>query len=357
MRYRQLGKTGIEVSEVSFGTIPILQGDVPVLPEHFNLSNEEALSVLRYAYDLGCNLFDTAIVPEYGDAEIKLGQFANTVDRQSIVLSDKARFFTGNEMYEAVEQSINNLGTYADIYFVHQVDFSNVEMTFRKYGAIDALCELKAEGKIKFTGLASHYYDILLRGAFDKRIDVLQGSGNILERGMLERIKKEPIFQEKGFLLNKVYAAGILTRFFPPERLIAGVLNYPISSALIGLGSKEQIDVVMQKEFEDRPIDYETVLMTLKKAFEPIACDRCQNCYCINKAEIHTIFRQYNYYFLGKDYWALRKLDLNIKEQAQICKSCTEQICLEYCSQKINIPEKMQEIANLVSMHVYKGWI
>ena len=122
MYYRRLGNTGLRVSEIGFGTIPILQGSVPVLPEYFNLDDQTAIAVLEYAFSLGCNLFDTAIVPEYGDAEIKLGKFAKHIGRERIVISDKARFFTGNEMYQGVLDSCANLGTFADIYFVHQVD-------------------------------------------------------------------------------------------------------------------------------------------------------------------------------------------------------------------------------------------
>lgn len=81
MYYRKLGNTGLEVSEISFGTIPILQGNIPVLPDYFNLDETEALAVMAHAYELGCNLYDTAIVPEYGDAEIKLGKFAARVGR------------------------------------------------------------------------------------------------------------------------------------------------------------------------------------------------------------------------------------------------------------------------------------
>ena len=77
MRYRKLGDTGLMVSEVSFGTIPVLQGSVPVLPDYYNLSEEQALAVMEHAFRLGCNLYDTAIVPEYGDAEPKLGKFAS----------------------------------------------------------------------------------------------------------------------------------------------------------------------------------------------------------------------------------------------------------------------------------------
>ncbi|MDE7298375.1 MAG: aldo/keto reductase, partial [Lachnospiraceae bacterium] len=84
MRYRKLGNTGLTVSETGFGTIPILQGSVPVLPEYYNLDEEAALAVMGHAFSLGCNLYDTAIVPEYGDAEIKLGKFAARIGRNRI---------------------------------------------------------------------------------------------------------------------------------------------------------------------------------------------------------------------------------------------------------------------------------
>ena len=49
---------------------------------------------MEHAYRLGCNLYDTAIVPEYGDAEIKLGKFCGRAwGRDRIIISDKARFF------------------------------------------------------------------------------------------------------------------------------------------------------------------------------------------------------------------------------------------------------------------------
>ncbi|MDE7325132.1 MAG: aldo/keto reductase, partial [Lachnospiraceae bacterium] len=189
MEYRRLGNTGLVVSGVGFGTIPILKGSVPVLPDYYNLAQDQAVAVMEYAYRLGCNLYDTAIVPEYGDAEIKLGKFAEKIGREKIVISDKARFFDGNGMYRAVEESIENLGTCPDLYFVHQADAEHEEEIFGNCGALDALSELKVQGKIGFVGVASHYYDILLRAAVDPRVDVLQMSGNIFERGMLSRVK------------------------------------------------------------------------------------------------------------------------------------------------------------------------
>lgn len=355
MRYRQLGNTGLTVSEISFGTIPILQGSVPVLPDYFNLDDNAALEVMGHAFLLGCNLYDTAIVPEYGDAEIKLGKFAEQVGREKIVISDKARFFDGNEIYQAVLTSCENLAAFPDIYFVHQVDGQHQEEVFGKGGAIDALVELKEEGRIGFVGIASHYYDILLRGARDNRVDVLQGSGNILERGMLERIRKEPLFRKKGLLINKVYAAGILPTFFSIPMLIEGVLSYPISSALIGLGSVEQVEEAMGWDLnahrEELP-SFEEVLSVLEQKYNPIPCDRCQRCKCPYETEIHTLFRQYQYYFMGKDYWALKKLSMGIEESAGYCRSCIQMSCMEMCPCRIRIPDEIQKIEKLVRAHL-----
>lgn len=351
MRYRKLGDTGLMVSEIGFGTIPILQGNIPVLPDYFNLDTEAAVAVMKEAYLLGCNLYDTAIVPEYGDAEVKLGIFAGQIGREHVIISDKARFYSGNEMYQAVLTSCENLGTVPDIYFVHQVDEKHVDEVFKKGGALDALTELKAEGKIHFTGIASHYYNILLRGAKDKRVDVLQGSGNLLERGMLERAKEEACFRNKGFLVNKVYAAGLLPSFFPIPLLIQTVLSYPISSALIGIGSIGQARAAMEpREMKERLLSFDEVLSILEKRYNPIPCDRCQRCECPYGTEIHTLFRQYQYYYLGKDYWALNKLGMGILESAAYCHNCIEMPCLDMCPRKIRIPDEIQKVKNLYTI-------
>ncbi len=400
MYYRRLGSTGLWVSEISFGTIPILQGDVPVLPSYFDLDEDAALAVMEHAYRLGCNLYDTAIVPEYGDAEIKLGKFAARVGRERIVISDKARFFGGGEMYKAVETSCENLGTTPDIYFVHQVDAAHEEEVFGRGGALDALAELKAEGKIRFAGIATHYYDILLRGAMDDRVDVLQGSGNLLERGMLDRVRADSRFyahghpeetcqqkltgarrasweepsssivhghpdnsgralsclSKKGFLVNKVYAAGLLPARFSEQSLIGFALSYPVSSVLVGLGTKEQVDVALGWDARDPGAavpDFDEVLSVLEKEYTPIPCDRCQRCVCPHGTEIHTLFRQYQYFHLGKDYWALKKLGLGIAESARHCRECVEMPCMDACPRKIRIAQEMQRVEQLVIDHAF----
>ncbi len=245
-------------------------------------------------------------------------------------------------------------GTWADLYFVHQVDAAHEEAVFQKGGALDALSELKQEGVIRFAGVASHYYDILLRGARDFRVDVLQASGNLLERGMLERMKAEPLFREKGILINKVYAAGLLPAFFPVETLLGAVLSYPVSCALIGIGTTGQARAAFgSHEKMDQIPGFDQVLSVLDREFSPIPCDRCQRCVCPYGTEIHTVFRQYQYFHLGKEYWALRKLDMGIEQNARRCRQCTEMPCLAMCPAKIRIPDEIEKIYRLVQVYYH----
>lgn len=351
MRYRNLGKTGLKVSEIGFGTIPVLSGHVPVLPKYYSPDNETAVAIMKKAFDYGCNFYDTAIPEEYGDAEFKLGEFAKTIDRSRIIISDKARFYSGGEIYREVLRSTKNLGTKPDIYFVHQVDDDNADEVFGKNGAVEALYDLKREGKIGFTGIASHYYSVLYRAALDPRVDVLQGSGNIMERGMLDRIRQEAAFNGKGFILNKVYAAGLLIGPFSAAELIGGILEYPFSCALLGIGTFEQADAAFAKEYPPRHFEYEEVLDRLRKKFEPIGCDRCEKCVCPYGHEVHTSFRQYNYFHLGKEYWSVNKLRMDMEQTYRDCRACTEQPCMKECGRHIYIPEEIERVHELLKSY------
>lgn len=347
MRYRTLGSTGLTVSEIGFGTIPILSGNVPVLPDYCSPTLPEAVDIMTAAYRMGCNFYDTAIPEEYGDAEYKLGVFAERIGREHIIIADKARAADGNDMFREVLRSVENLGTQPDIYFAHQVDEKNQDETFSRYGALDALCDLKKAGIIRYTGIATHYYSVAKRAAADSRVDVIQTSGNILERGIMDRIAEEPLFRSKGLILNKVYAAGCLLNVFQPSELIGGILHWPFSCALIGIGTEEQADAAMREEYPPLQFSFEDVTARLAERFPPVCCDRCQRCVCPLGYEIHIVLRQYSYYHLGKRYWAMKKLRMNIDEFAESCRRCIERPCMKQCPRKLRIPELIAMIREM----------
>ena len=127
MRYRCLGKTGLEVSEVGFGAIPIIR-----------LSFAEAEQVLRRGLERGINFYDTAHL--YVDSEEKIGR-AFAGKRQQVILASKTMKRDRQGALEDLELSLRRLGTdYLDLYQLHQVSQdSDWETLTGPEGALDAL--------------------------------------------------------------------------------------------------------------------------------------------------------------------------------------------------------------------------
>jgi mutator protein MutT len=350
VEYHLLGQTGIKVSEIGFGTIPILHGPVSILPPYYNMSEKDALYIMEKAIvEYGYNLFDTAIVPEYGDAEIKLGKLIKKYN-DKIVISDKARAYTNKSIESSLFESLRNLGNdYCDIYFIHQVAPENESSVYEYNGALDMLCKLKKKGYIRAVGIATHHYDIAYKAVNDDRVDVIQIPGNILERGILDRAENTLCFQKKGVIIHKANAAGVLTDYFSMKELLGFLLTYNfINSILLGMGSIGHIVAATsyQKYKLDR-ISFNEVFQKLKLSNKIIPCDRCQKCRCPSDIEISTLFRYYNYYYLGHRSWAenkIRGIGIDIFEKCYHCnKSDCEILCPKHISIKANISRIFNE--------------
>ncbi|HEX6244327.1 MAG TPA: aldo/keto reductase, partial [Polyangiales bacterium] len=150
MQYRPLGKTGVWVSQLAFGTMS------------FGHEADEAESARLYARcrEAGVNLFDTADVYSRGRSEEILGRLV-AKERDSVVLATKAGFPTGKELnargasryhlVRACEASLKRLGTdRIDIYYVHRFDpETDLAETLR------TLSQLVAQGKILYPALSN----------------------------------------------------------------------------------------------------------------------------------------------------------------------------------------------------------
>jgi len=140
-KYNPLGKTGLKVSDVSFGAI-----------NYFNPN------VLRYAYDLGVNLFDTAEGYMRTMSETYLGQALKNV-RHNVVISTKhvvssPQIKDRNAHIARVEESLKRLETdYIDIALLHNVSDPSL---LENEDVLSAYAQLKKDGKIRFTGFSTH---------------------------------------------------------------------------------------------------------------------------------------------------------------------------------------------------------
>lgn len=152
MKYRNLGKWGIKVSEIALGSwMTDVQGTQAV---------ETAKMSVRRAYELGVNFFDCADAYSGGKAEVFLGNILKEYDRSSYVVSSKVFFPTGNgvndrglsrkHIIEQIDKSLKNLQVdYLDMYFCHRYDESTpLEET------LQVMSDLVAQGKVLYYGVS-----------------------------------------------------------------------------------------------------------------------------------------------------------------------------------------------------------
>ena len=114
MQKRRLGRTGLQVSVIGFGGIPIISA-----------SRSEAGDVVKYAFERGINYFDTA--RNYGDSEEKIGSSLSDV-RDEIVLASKVLQRTKRDAARAgLKQTLRNLQTdRIDLMQLHGIDNDEV---------------------------------------------------------------------------------------------------------------------------------------------------------------------------------------------------------------------------------------
>jgi voltage-dependent potassium channel beta subunit len=151
MIYRKLGRTGLNVSEISLGSW-LTYGN--------STEKATAIETIDKAYELGINFFDTANVYATGKAEVIVGEALKKFPRESYVLATKVFWPMGKgpndkglsrkHVFEQAHASLKRLGVdYVDIYYCHRYDPQTpVEETLR---TID---DLIRQGKILYAGVS-----------------------------------------------------------------------------------------------------------------------------------------------------------------------------------------------------------
>jgi len=222
MKYRRLGKSGIKVSEIGFGiwTIGLDWWGKKI-------DDDEAIKMLKRAYDLGINFFETADMYGKGKSERLMAQAFKDM-RGEVVYSTK----WGYDMYNAeqvghnelpqkhdpdflqfaLSKSLERLQTdYVDVYSLHnpKMDAIKNDALFR---ALDALVK---EGTIKSHGAALGpaigWKDEGLEAIRNRHITCLQTVYNILEQDPGRDFIREAERYDVGIMVRVPDASGLLT--------------------------------------------------------------------------------------------------------------------------------------------------
>ncbi len=144
MRNITLGRTGITVPQNGFGALPIQRVEM-----------EEAVKILRKAYEGGMRFFDTARA--YSDSEVKLGAAFGDgyLKREDIVITTKTTAKTPEDFWKDLETSLNNLKTdYIDVYQFHLM--GRCYRPGDGTGMYECMLKAKEEGRIRHIGGTAH---------------------------------------------------------------------------------------------------------------------------------------------------------------------------------------------------------
>ncbi len=220
MKYRKLGKTGLEVSELSMGGLFVAS---------FATARDEARRAVRRALELGINYIDTA--PSYGDSEQVLGYALDGVTQPYIIstkLGGRPQPFNPQDkdaLRQSVEESLKNLKRDTiDILMIHEPDrpgqydwFTDHE---RFHGPVcELLDELKAEGIIRFTGLggttAYELPHIIATGRYDVVLTAFNYS--LLWQEALIEVIPAARKQGMGIIIGSPLQQGALARRYDEE--------------------------------------------------------------------------------------------------------------------------------------------
>ena len=269
MDYRILGRTGLKVSVMGLG------GGGPSRLGQRDSTNTEAESValLQQGLDAGINFIDTA---EGYHTEDIVGRAIATRPRDSLVISTKkstgSKQITPQELRDGLEASLRRLGTdYVDVYHLHGVAPENY--AYCRDSLVPALLDLKAQGKIRFTGITEAWnsdlqHHMLRQALQDDVWDVMMVGFNILNQTARDTVLRPAMSRNIGILI--MFALRLaLSR---PERL------REVLQELIEQGQVDPAEVNL-----DQPLDF--VLQTPGVVDLPDAAYR----FCRDEPGTHVI--------------------------------------------------------------------
>lgn len=215
METRRLGRTDLDISVLSIGGLytSSLAGGVT-----------ETQRIMRGAIELGINAIDTA--PAYADSEKTVGEALAGVDAPLIVttkLGGRPQPFDPqdiNGLRHSVDESLRLLGRdYIDILMVHEPDRPQQYPWWTSYDpldgpAVELMDELKAAGKIRYTGLAGTTVTEMTSLIGSNRFDVVLTAFNynVLFREAAETVIPAAVEKDMGIVLGSAFGQGFLTR-------------------------------------------------------------------------------------------------------------------------------------------------
>ena len=330
MEYRILGKTGLKISRMGFGGIPIQRIDAAGTRK-LCLQMKEA----------GINYIDTA--RGYTVSEEYLGEALEGI-RDDFIIATKSMARTKEAMAADIEISLKNLRTnYIDLYQVHNPNMAQLEQVMAPGGALDALMEAKAAGKIGNIGLTAHAIEVFEKALELPWVETIMFPYNIVE-SQGEELIKACLEKNIGFIVMKPLAGGAIE---DATLAIRYCLNNPAVTVVIpGMAEEKELQQNLAAANDVSPLNAEELanVEAIRKQLGTQFCRRCNYCQpCVKGINISGCFLFHGYLDrYGLADWA-RGRYATLPVKASACIECGA--CENRCPYNLPIRMMLKKVA------------
>jgi predicted aldo/keto reductase-like oxidoreductase len=336
MKTVRLGRTGLQVTRVGFGGIPIQR-----------LSEEEAVRVVRRCLELGVRFVDTA--NSYTTSEERVGKAlaASGLSREQVVIATKTAARDRNTAWEHLELSLRRLDVdYVDLWQMHNVStVAAYEEVLGPGGAWEAAEQALEEGRTRHVGITSHSMDIALEAVPSGLFETVQFPFNFVTNEPADRLVPLALQHDVGFIAMKPFGGGMLAN---ANLAIKYLLQFDHVVPDPGIERVEQIEeiaTIVAGPWDLAPAEWQEIA-SIRQAVGVRFCRRCGYCEpCPEGVRISLVMNLPN---LLRRMPRERFVSGRLAEAAQTGRHCIEcGECEEKCPYMLPIREMLVEHTEL----------
>ena len=330
MEYVTLGKTGLKVSRVGLGGIPIQRIDA-----------QAAKKLLDAVEAAGINYIDSA--RGYSVSEELIGG-AIEGRRDRFVLATKTMSRDREAMARDIETSLKNFRTdYIDLYQVHNPSLKQLEQICAPGGALEALLEAREAGKIGHIGLTAHAPEVFERALELDWVETVMFPYNIVETQAAE-LRERARERTVGFINMKPLAGGAIEDAKLAIRFAAA--NPNVDVVLPGMYAPEEVEENVAAAADSSPLTVEELerVEAMRRELGTSFCRRCGYCApCTVGIDIPNQFVFHGYLSrYGLADWARGRYGA-LSAHASDCVECGA--CEERCPYQLPIRKMLKTVA------------
>ena len=340
IRKRQLGKTGMEVTEVAFGCM---------------ITSDQ--SVIERAADLGVNLFDTARGYQGGNNERLVGA-ALKGRRDKVFISTKSAAPTKAEALAHLDESLKQLDTdHVDVWYLH----AKKSAADLKDELLEAQQLAKQQGKIRFAGVSCHAgHAEVIPAAIEKKLDVVLLTQNFTMGERNIPLLKSLSDAGVGVVAMKVMAGGrdpqavaLREKLSASGGMLAAlkwVLKSPyVNTTIPSTTDMAQLDENLRAMAEPWTPADEKLLVAKLERLRPDYCSMCGRCEgsCPKGLPVADVLRfltyaeGYGQFALGREHF----LALPAAQRDVRCSDCAS--CTVDCPQGVEVARRLSRAQQL----------